>query len=455
MRPFARFLFIALAVLVVIPFLTAAYVPPLTVTKEGATTITDKVNTKIAGTEKMGVISSEINKNITEQKFPYTFTVKDTTITIKKIQYDESESLNGYWIEATRGGKLVETHSPIWVHGQPYITEKSRSLDAKTSTVNIVVVEDPLGAVKDTLYQYVRTKPLGKPQGDDVLFIYVTTLSDLVGSSSSSTFAVTRADVGDNRATDDAYNAVGLFASSTSNQYTEMDRAGNQVNTSGLNDAAIVDSAIAGFYIYDKSEAIGAPTYSITGFAPATNGSFVNTDFSKFTQVSYSASIAYADITTNQYTNWTANAAFIANISKTGWTNYMLRDSWDYANSFGGTWASGQGSYLLSQGKTGAHPDFLEITYHTGGVSAPVASFTIDKTLTRIPKIITVTDTSTNTPTSWEWSWGDGTANSTTQNPTHQYVKRGRWNIDLTATNAGGSGVSSTTQVRVVGYENY
>jgi len=87
--------------------------------------------------------------------------------------------------------------------------------------------------------------------------------------------------------------------------------------------------------------------------------------------------------------------------------------------------------------------------------SAPVASFTLNRNPTRIPNSITATDTSTNTPTSWEWSWGDGTANSTTQNPSHQYLKRGKWDIVLTATNAGGSGTTGATSVKVVGYENY
>jgi len=90
----------------------------------------------------------------------------------------------------------------------------------------------------------------------------------------------------------------------------------------------------------------------------------------------------------------------------------------------------------------------------SGGVSAPVASFTKSATVLRIPKVLTVTDTSTNTPTSWEWSWGDGTANSTTQNPTHQYTKRGIYTINLAAINAGGTGVATAQTVRVVGYEN-
>jgi PKD repeat protein len=90
----------------------------------------------------------------------------------------------------------------------------------------------------------------------------------------------------------------------------------------------------------------------------------------------------------------------------------------------------------------------------SSGVTAPVASFTVDHTLVRIPQVVTVTDTSTNTPTSWQWAWGDGSANSTFQNGVHQYAKRGNWNIIMTATNAGGSGTSGSTTIRVIGFQN-
>jgi PKD repeat protein len=97
-----------------------------------------------------------------------------------------------------------------------------------------------------------------------------------------------------------------------------------------------------------------------------------------------------------------------------------------------------------------------KIAYITvgGGVSTPVASFNVDKTTIRFPNIITCTDTSTNTPTSWQWQWGDGTANSTTQHPTHQYTKRGTYSIDMTATNAGGSGSATAKTVKVIGYQD-
>jgi len=89
-------------------------------------------------------------------------------------------------------------------------------------------------------------------------------------------------------------------------------------------------------------------------------------------------------------------------------------------------------------------------------LAAPVASFTTSKNFLRIPNPISVTDTSTPTPTSWNWSWGDGTANSTTQNATHTYAKRGKFDIILSVADFnGGSNTSAPVSVKVVGYENY
>jgi hypothetical protein len=93
------------------------------------------------------------------------------------------------------------------------------------------------------------------------------------------------------------------------------------------------------------------------------------------------------------------------------------------------------------------------IRYTNPSPQPPVASFSLNKKQVRFPAYITVNDTSTNTPTNWNWSWGDGTANSTTQNATHQYLKRGNWNIQLIAGNAYGNNTSVIQAERVVGLD--
>ena len=81
--------------------------------------------------------------------------------------------------------------------------------------------------------------------------------------------------------------------------------------------------------------------------------------------------------------------------------------------------------------------------------SPPVTSFTRTPAVGAVGTVVTGTDTSTNTPTSWDWDWGDGTAHSTTQNPTHQYTKPGIYTISMVATNASGSGDAATATVTI------
>ena len=57
------------------------------------------------------------------------------------------------------------------------------------------------------------------------------------------------------------------------------------------------------------------------------------------------------------------------------------------------------------------------------------------------------TDQSTNLPTAWAWDFGDGTS-STLQNPAHQYVATGTYNVTLTATNT--FGTASVTRLNAV-----
>jgi len=239
-----------------------------------------------------------------------------------------------------------------------------------------------------------------------------------------------------------------------------MRRLYREFNTSSLPGDCTINSATFGGYGHTTSaSALGETSIGITGFLPATNGTAVTGDFDSFSDTRLSVDIASTSWSSNSWNNYTLNSDGLSYIKKGSgaWTNIMMRMSHDIDNSSTGlTWcASCSNSYYeqnVEHGTTG-NP-FLEIVYTTGGVSAPVASFTCTKDFVRIPGSVTCTDSSTNTPTSWSWDWGDGSAASTTQNPSHQYVKRGKWTIVLTATNAGGSDASDPLSVRVVGYEN-
>jgi len=247
-----------------------------------------------------------------------------------------------------------------------------------------------------------------------------------------------------------------IVTGTTDGVYIEMYRGGFIFNTSKLDDGVIIDSAVLSIRGVSQTNGLGEPTLGLTLFSPASNTTIALGDYSNFSNSRIANDTNYA--------SWAAayNNITLTNtsaIDTTGFFRVMVRDKWDIDNNSSGlVWGNSKTSrftwYETSRTGTASDP-FITITYHAAGGSPPVASFTLNKNFLRIPNSVTATDTSTNTPTSWEWSWGDGTANNTTQNPTHQYLKRGKFDIYLTATNAGGSGSTGATSVKVVGYENY
>ena len=71
-------------------------------------------------------------------------------------------------------------------------------------------------------------------------------------------------------------------------------------------------------------------------------------------------------------------------------------------------------------------------------IKAPVAAFSASPTSGYTPQTVKFTDKSTDSLTSWKWSFGDGTY-STQKNPSHTYIKTGKYTVSLTVKNAAGS----------------
>ena len=77
-------------------------------------------------------------------------------------------------------------------------------------------------------------------------------------------------------------------------------------------------------------------------------------------------------------------------------------------------------------------------------VEKSVANFTSNVTSGKAPLSVAFTDKSTGVPTSWEWTFGDG-ANSTIQNPKHQYSQEGNYTVKLTVANVAGNNTTTKT----------
>ncbi|MGB9927333.1 MAG: PKD domain-containing protein [Methanosarcina sp.] len=80
---------------------------------------------------------------------------------------------------------------------------------------------------------------------------------------------------------------------------------------------------------------------------------------------------------------------------------------------------------------------------------AIVASFLASPVTGKAPLKVQFTDKSSGSPTSWSWNFGDKSV-STTKNPSHKYVKAGKYTVSLTAKNAAGSNTAKKTNYIIV-----
>jgi len=97
-------------------------------------------------------------------------------------------------------------------------------------------------------------------------------------------------------------------------------------------------------------------------------------------------------------------------------------------------------TYLLQGGSTST--DYLPLV-HASNPTAPEANFSSNVTQGYAPLSVQFTDFSKNA-TEWAWNFGDG-ATSAEQNPIHTYSTAGNYTVNLTVTNAYGTGTKLAT----------
>jgi PKD repeat protein len=100
-------------------------------------------------------------------------------------------------------------------------------------------------------------------------------------------------------------------------------------------------------------------------------------------------------------------------------------------------------------GKVVVGDNFAVVYNDLLNVGAPVANFSASPTNGPAPLAVTFTDTSSNSPTSWAWTFGDG-GTSTVESPNYTYTTSGTYTVTLIASNAGGSGTNTQTNLITV-----
>jgi PKD repeat protein len=143
-------------------------------------------------------------------------------------------------------------------------------------------------------------------------------------------------------------------------------------------------------------------------------------------------SVQFNDTSTNSPTSW----KWAYKNATVGWTQFStLRNA---------TFTFGRGTYdvNLTATNAGGSDDELKAGYITVTAPAPVANFTANPRSGTTPLSVQFNDTSTNTPTSWRWAYRNATVGwtqfSTIRNATFTFGT-GTYDVNLTATNAGGS----------------
>lgn len=164
-----RIIAFLLILAILVPFAFAAEFsekPQITVVWNGATPIRDSIISKSPEITEDAVLKTATDTTMRKISYPYDVPEKSqftTVFKILKFRCDEKLGACGYWVEAYRGGKSVQTNSPIWLMSSPVHILESETFNDKTNTITITMREDPKAAVEEVLQNIVEVYPLGKP----------------------------------------------------------------------------------------------------------------------------------------------------------------------------------------------------------------------------------------------------------------------------------------------------
>lgn len=270
----------------------------------------------------------------------------------------------------------------------------------------------------------------------DTLLVYPEsdTCDEQMAENTNAIWSTIRNDVGDVNTDLGLGGELGIWSTTTTEQYDKLSRAGFSFNTSSIGSSSTIDSAkFSIFYHTTAFTGLGAQKVGITGFSPASDTNFVAGDYDSFGNTRYST-----DQTPTPFArqNFTLNSDGLSAIDKSGYTTLMMRYESDIDNSNSTlTWGSDLKTYnRLYEYSDATRQPFLEIVYTPEGAGLPVAAFIADHTSVCQQDPIQFTDQSTNTPTGWYWDFGD-TSTNTTQNPVYRYSTNGLFTVKLQATN--------------------
>jgi len=164
--------------------------------------------------------------------------------------------------------------------------------------------------------------------------------------SVNETLSVIRSGVGTNALPSETDSYMNMYASTTTNQFTQLDKYICLFDTSTLTSVAIISAGVLSLNGFGKTNGLsGSPELDIVSSNPASNNTLVTGDYSTLGTTVF-GSVTYASWSSSAYNDFTLDATGRNNISKTAISKFGARFNWDTDNNFTGTWANSAGLEL-------------------------------------------------------------------------------------------------------------
>ena len=158
----------------------------------------------------------------------------------------------------------------------------------------------------------------------------------------SGTFASFRNGDGTGAADSGTNGYFQIYASTTTNEFLNFVRCIYGFDTSAMGPSTI-DDATASFVGNAYAETLGRFNIALTASTPASNTALVADDYQTVEFTAFAtALIVGTNWNVGSYSNFTLNSTGEDYIETGGVTNLACLSEWDRANSFGGSWLSGQ-----------------------------------------------------------------------------------------------------------------
>ncbi len=135
---------------------------------------------------------------------------------------------------------------------------------------------------------------------------------------------------------------VGFNAQTTTNTWAALVRSVLIFDTSALPDSATIGTTTLGLRGASKYDTLGVfPDINVYSASPSSNISLVASDYNTLGTTAFSTAISYSGWSTSGYNDFAFNGSGIANISKTSYSRFGVRNAnYDVAN-VAPTWSAG------------------------------------------------------------------------------------------------------------------